>query len=47
MRASGAEGKLNRFIRACKREPACKAALSLWCRSSIRINRIAQYSYGI
>ena len=29
MRASGAEGKLNRFIRACKREPACKAALSL------------------
>ena len=29
MLASGAEGKLNRFIRACRREPACKAALSL------------------
>jgi chromosome segregation ATPase len=29
MRASGAEGKLNRFIRACKREPACKSALNL------------------
>ena len=29
MRVSGAEGKLNRFIRACRREPACKAALSL------------------
>jgi len=29
MRLIGAEGKLNRFIRACRREPACKAALSL------------------
>jgi len=29
MRLVGAEGKLNRFIRACRREPACKAALSL------------------
>jgi chromosome segregation ATPase len=29
MRASGAEGKLNRFIRACKRDPACKSALNL------------------
>ena len=29
MRAAGAEGKLNRFIRACKREPACKSALNL------------------
>ena len=29
VRSTGAEGKLNRFIRACKREPACKAALSL------------------
>ena len=29
MRAAGAEGKLNRFIRACKRKPACKSALSL------------------
>jgi hypothetical protein len=29
MRAAGAEGKMNRFIRACKREPACKNALSL------------------
>ena len=30
MRAAGAEGKMNRFIRACKREPACKSALNLW-----------------
>ena len=29
MRAAGAEGKMNRFIRACKREPACKSALNL------------------
>ena len=29
MRLIGAEGKLNRFIRTCRREPACKAALSL------------------
>ena len=29
MRSAGAEGKLNRFIRACKREPACKSALNL------------------
>jgi chromosome segregation ATPase len=29
MRAAGAEGKLNRFIRACKRKPACKSALNL------------------
>lgn len=29
MRLVGAEGKLNRFIRACRRKPACKAALSL------------------
>ena len=28
-RAAGAEGKLNRFIRACKRKPACKDALNL------------------
>jgi chromosome segregation ATPase len=29
MRSAGAEGKLNRFIRACKREAACKSALNL------------------
>ena len=29
LRSAGAEGKLNRFIRACKREPACKSALNL------------------
>jgi chromosome segregation ATPase len=29
MRAAGAEGKMNRFIRACKRAPACKSALNL------------------
>ena len=29
MLTSGAEGKLNRFIRTCKREPACKSALNL------------------
>lgn len=29
MRSAGAEGKLNRFIRACKRKPACKSALNL------------------
>lgn len=29
MRAAGAEGKMNRFIRACKREPTCKSALNL------------------
>ena len=29
MRAAGAEGKMNRFIRACKRKPACKSALNL------------------
>ncbi len=29
MRAAGAEGKMNRFIRACKRETACKSALNL------------------
>ncbi|MDG1953049.1 MAG: hypothetical protein P8J52_10695 [Gammaproteobacteria bacterium] len=29
MRAAGAEGKMNRFIRACKRKPACTSALNL------------------
>jgi chromosome segregation ATPase len=29
MRAAGAEGRMNRFIRACKRAPACKSALNL------------------
>ena len=29
MRATGAEGKLNRFLRTCKRKPACKSALNL------------------
>jgi len=29
MRSAGAEGKLNRFTRACKREAACKSALIL------------------
>jgi len=29
MRSAGAEAKLNRFIRACKREAACKSALNL------------------
>ena len=29
MHSAGAEGKLNRFIRACKRKPACKSALNL------------------
>ena len=29
MRAAGAEGKMNPFIRACKREAACKSALNL------------------
>ena len=28
MRAAGAEGKLNRFIRTCKRKPHCKRALN-------------------
>lgn len=29
MHSAGAEGKLNRFIGACKREPTCKSALNL------------------
>jgi chromosome segregation ATPase len=29
MRAAGAEGRMNRFMRACRREPACKNALKL------------------
>lgn len=36
----GAEGKLNRFERACRREPACKDALNLWYINYLYLNNL-------